>query len=135
MNAFVVDLENKPGALAAMTEAIADKGIDITGLTAATCGDSGSVTLIMNDDTGTRRALVTGRWNYRPIELLTVSLQNTPGAFSKVARKLGDGGVNIESVIQTSMSGGNVSLALATDNPTRAKEILAEHMLVGATRS
>jgi hypothetical protein len=32
MNAFLVDLENKPGALATVAEALAAKGVNITGV-------------------------------------------------------------------------------------------------------
>ena len=43
MNAFIVDLKNKPAELAKVTEAIAQKGIDITGFSGSTCGDNGTV--------------------------------------------------------------------------------------------
>ena len=36
MNAFIVDLENKPAELAKVAEAIAEKGIDITGFSGST---------------------------------------------------------------------------------------------------
>ena len=55
MNAFIVDLKNKPGELAKVAGAIADKGINITGFSGATCGDTGSVVLLTADEAGTRR--------------------------------------------------------------------------------
>lgn len=132
MNAFIVDLKNRPGELAKVAEAIAEKGIDITGFTGATCGDSGSIALMTNDEAGTRRALTDGRWTYRPVELVTASLANKPGTLGQVARRLADAGVNIEAAIPTGMSGGNVHLAFATDNPAKAKEALGEFVLTPA---
>jgi hypothetical protein len=132
VNTFIVDLKNKPSELARVTEAIAQKGIDITAFSGSTCGDSGSLALVTNDEPGTRRALTDGQWKFRTVELVETSLTNRPGALAEVARKLGNAGVNIEAAFPTGMVGDNVHIAFATDNPTKAKEALSE--FVGAHR-
>jgi hypothetical protein len=132
VNAFIVDLKNKPGELAKVTEAIAAKGIDLRGVTGATCGDGGTVTLITNDEAGTQRALTEGQWKFRPIELVTTELVDRPGSFAQASRRLADAGVNIEAALPTGMAGGKIQVAFATDNPARAKQALGEP--VGAQR-
>jgi len=132
MNAFIVDLRNKPGELAKVTEAIAAKGIDITGFSGATCADSGTVALLTNDDAGTRSALTDGHWTYRPFEVVTASLANKPGSLAQAARRLANAGINIEAAVPTEMSGGNVHVGFVTDNPTKAKEALGDLVLVAA---
>ena len=132
MNTFIVDLKNKPSELAQVTEAIAQKGIDITAFSASTCGDSGTLALVTDDEAGTQRALTEGQWKFRTFEPIEASLVNRPGALAEVARKLGKAGVNIEAAFPTGMVGGNVHVAFATDNPAKAKEALGE--LVGASR-
>ncbi len=132
MNGFIVDLKNKPGEIARLAEAIAEKGIDISGFTGATCGDTGSVALITNDEAGTQRVLTHGKWTHRLVELVTASLVNKPGTLAMVTRKLADAGVNIEAALPTGMAGGNMHIAFATDNPAKAKEALGDSMLVGA---
>ena len=132
MNAFIVDLKNKPGELAKVTEAIAAKGIDITGFSGATCSDTGTVALLTNDDAGTRRVLTDGHWTYRPIELVTASLADKPGTLAQVTRRLANAGINIEAAVQTGMSGGNVHVGFVTDNPTKAKEALGDALLEAA---
>jgi hypothetical protein len=134
VNAFIVDLKNKPGELAKVAEAIAQKGIDILGFTGATCGDSGTVALITNDEAGTQRVLTDGQWKYRPIELVTAELAQKPGSLAQATRRLADAGVNIESAVPTGMSGGKVQVAFATDNPVRARQALGEGQPVGAQR-
>ena len=57
MHAFLVELENKPGEFARVTEAIAAKGTDINGVSGSTCGSSGSVALMTDNDDATRTAL------------------------------------------------------------------------------
>ena len=132
MNAFIVDLKNKPGELAKVTEAIASKGIDITGFSAAVCSETGSVAFVTNDETGTRQALTDGHWKYRPIELVTASLADRPGSLAQATRRLANAGINIEAAVPTGMSGGNVHVGFVTDNPGKAKEALGEMLLVAA---
>jgi hypothetical protein len=131
VNTFIVDLKNKPGELAKVTEAIAQKGIDITAFSGSTCGDSGSLALVTNDEAGTGRALSEGQWKFHAIELVETSLANRPGSLAEVTRRLANAGVNIEAAFPTGMSGSNVQVAFATDNPAKAKQALAE--LVGAS--
>jgi hypothetical protein len=131
VNTFIVDLRNKPSELARVTEAIAQKGIDITAFSGSTCGDSGTLALVTNDEAGTHRALTEGQWKFRTIEAIETSLANRPGALAEVARRLGKAGVNIEAAFPMGMAGGGVQIAFATDNPKKAKEALGE--LVGAT--
>jgi hypothetical protein len=132
MNAFLIDLSNKPGELARIAEAIADKGIDITAFTGATCGDSGTVAIMTNDEAGTAKALGQGGFRHRTVELVSASLANKPGSLATAARRLADAGVNIEAAMPTGMTGGNVQLAFATDNPAKAREALGETVTAGA---
>ena len=132
MNAFIVDLKNKPSELAKVAEAISQKGIDITGFSGATCGDSGTLALATDNDVATQRVLTDGGWTFRTIELVETTLANRPGVLAETARKLGSAGVNIEAAFPTSMSGSNAHIVFATDNPAKAKQALRE--LVGANR-
>jgi hypothetical protein len=132
VNAFIVDLKNQPGELAKVAEAIAGQGVNITGFTSATCGDTGTVVLTTSDEAATRRALTDGRWTYRPVELVTASLADKPGSLAQVTRKIANAGVNIEAAIPTGMAGGNMHISFATDNPSKAKEALGEFLLTPA---
>jgi hypothetical protein len=131
VNTFIVDLKNKPSELARVTEAIAQKGIDITAFSGVTCGDSGTLALITNDEAGTHRVLTDGQWKFHTVEVIGASVGNKPGALAELARKLGKAGVNIEAAFPTGMTGGNVQIVFATDNPKKAREALGD--LVGAT--
>jgi hypothetical protein len=132
MNAFIVELKNKPGELARATEAIALKGINILGFTGATCGDSGSIVLLTNDEAGTKQALGDAGFRPREVELVVASLANQPGTLAATARRLADAGVNIEAALPTGMEGGKVSVAFATDNPAKARQVIGETVAAGA---
>jgi hypothetical protein len=124
MNVFIVELNDQPGELARVAEAVARKGIDITGFSGATSGGRGSVALLTSDEAGTRAALSEGGFNAREVEVATASLENQPGTLAAAARKLADAGINIEAALPTAMSGGNVTIAFATDQPARAQSVL-----------
>ena len=115
MNAFIVDLKNKPGELAKVAGAIADKGINITGFSGATCGDTGSVVLLTADEAGTRQALSAVGYKAREVELVSAALADRPGSLAEAARQLANAGVNIEAAVPVGMSGGDFHVASATD--------------------
>ena len=132
MNAFIVDLEDRPGSIAAVAEALAMKGINITSMAGIASRGAGSAAILTNDEAGTRKALADGRFNVREIEVVPGAIEDRPGAFAEVARKLAEAGVNLEAVLPTGMSGGKVSIAFATSQAAKAREALGA--LAGAAR-
>ena len=132
MNIFIVDLKHQPGELAKATEAIAQKGINITAFSGMTCGSSGTVALLTSDDAGARRALTEAGYRPREIEVVTSTLGHTPGTLAATARKLADAGINVEVALPTSMADGKVTVAWATDQPAKARGVLGAAEPVGA---
>jgi len=124
MNAFIVDLKDQPGELARVAEAIAQKGINITAFTGLTTGGSGAVLLATNDEEGTRRALADAGCEVRDVELVAASIDDKPGALAAAARKLADARINIQAALPMGMSQGKVSMAFATDQPAKARELI-----------
>ena len=124
MNVFIVELNDQPGELARVAEAIARKGIDITGFSGLTSGGRGMVALMTSDEGGTRAALSEGGFNAREVEVATVSLVHEPGTLATAARKLADAGINVEAAVQNGAAGSEVTVAFATDQPARAQGVL-----------
>ena len=98
MNAFIITLDNRPGALADIAAAIAEKGINIAGVAGATEGGTGTIALVTNDEAGTRSALEGAGARFRQVALASAALEDKPGVLADAARKLADAGVNIELV-------------------------------------
>jgi hypothetical protein len=125
MKAFLVELENKPGSLARVAEAIAAKGINIEGISGTTCDQSGRVAIVTRDEAGTRLALGEAKAKFKEMEATETSLRHAPGTFAKAARRLADAGINVEAIFPTGMQGQDVSVAFVTDQPAKAREVLA----------
>ena len=131
MRAFIVELQNRPGGLTALAEAIAERGINITNVVGATCGGSGSLGIITNDEASTKTVLDGGSFSYRQIDLVTAALDDKPGTLGAAARRLADAGVNIELLLPTGMEGGKISVAIGVDNVSLAQQALGELSTAG----
>lgn len=125
MQVFLVDLKNKPGELARVTEAIAAKGINIQAFSGATCSDSGRVALMTSDEPATRTILKESDFNYTELEATDAAFRHEPGALAKAARRLADAGINIEAAMPVGMEGNEVHVAFVTSDPVKAKQVLS----------
>jgi len=92
MKAFIVELPNQPGSLAMVAEAVAEKGINITGVAGATSGELGSVSFTTDDESGTRTALGAKGWVYREVPIVRTSMEHRPGTLAAAARRLAGAG-------------------------------------------
>jgi len=128
MNAFLVDLENKPGELARVAEVIAAKGVNITAVSGSTCGSSGRVALMASDDAATRIALGEARCTFSEMEVTVATLIHEPGSLAKACRRLADAGVNVEALMPIGMQGSDVQVAFVTNEPAKAREVFAHAM-------
>ena len=133
MRAFIIQAENRPGALADLAEALGQRGINITGVAGSTSGSTGAIALITNDDSGTRSILDERGADYRESELVAAGMEDKPGTLGDAARRLADRGVNIEAIMPTGMQGGRVTVAFAVDDVTAAREALGDMAMAGTT--
>ncbi|HEY8439327.1 MAG TPA: ACT domain-containing protein [Candidatus Limnocylindrales bacterium] len=125
MHAFLIDLDNKPGTLADVADALGRKGINIENIAGATCGDHGRVAVVTADDAGARQALRGIGATFDELETVEASLANKPGSLAEAARRLADAGVNIEAILPAGMSGGNVTASFVTKDAARARDVLS----------
>jgi hypothetical protein len=99
---LTVRLEDRPGELARLGEALGGAGVNVDGFSGTTSGGQGEIHLLVEDAASARSALegagiqVTGER-----EVLVVDAPNNPGELGKAARRLADAGVNIEVAFPT----------------------------------
>ena len=131
MNAFIISAPNKPGELARIAEAIALKGINVTSIASIGWQEAGAIALTTNDESGTRSAL-SGIGNVEELEIIPVSLEDRPGTLAAASQKLADAGINIELVLPMGMREGKVTVAFATSDNVRARELIGSGTLATA---
>jgi hypothetical protein len=125
MHAFIIELADKPGALADVTEAIAAKGVNIVSVSGTTCGDMGRVAIATEDSADARAALADMGAKFEQKEITTTPLPHQPGSLAKAARQLASKGVNIESVLLLGMKGNDIEVGFVTSDPAKARDALA----------
>lgn len=98
MKDLAIELENRPGALADMGEALGRAGVSIEGGGAWVVGGKGVAHFLFEDGAAARRALEAA--GIRVLAERDVVVQRlkqaVPGQLGQLTRKMADAGVNIE---------------------------------------
>lgn len=94
---LTVILENRPGTLAAMAEALARAGINIQGGGGYPVEGRGVMHILVEDAAAARRALEgSGATVDSERDVVITSVEDRPGALADVCRRAADAGVNID---------------------------------------
>lgn len=126
MQAFIVDLPNRPGSLAAVCKALGGGGINITGAAGATTGETGTLAFTADDHAGARNVLEAGGWPYRQVEAVQAALEHRPGSLGEAARLMADAGVNIETTFATGMEGNKLVFVFGVSDAGAARAALGD---------
>lgn len=120
MTAFLVPLENRPGALAAVLEAIAPYDVNVM-FCAVTVDERGALCLVAQDEGAVSRALDEAGLTYAERAALTVRLPNRPGTGASLARTLAANLVNIEAFLPVEIGRGEAAVVLVVDDLDTAR--------------
>jgi hypothetical protein len=112
-----VTVEDRPGGLADVGEALGNASINIEGLCGIGLGDRGVIHLLVEDGAAARSALeAAGLTVESESEAIVSDLSgdvNTPGTMGRMARAVSDAGVNMRAVY---LATGNRAVAVTDDN-------------------
>jgi len=120
---FEILINDRPGELAKVTDALAMNGVNIMAIASERC-ENPIIRIVTDDEQSTRSALKKANMKFRENELMVIELQDRPGELSKMAKKLAKAGVNVESIHILGKGTSTTSVALVVDNYKKASEIL-----------
>jgi hypothetical protein len=110
---LTVTLEDRPGALADMGDALGRAGVNIDGIAGATGSGSPQIHILVEDAETAQAALTEAGIEVGPArDVVMMSFENRPGEMGEIGRRIADTGTNIE-VVYISCDG---QLVLATSN-------------------
>jgi hypothetical protein len=97
---IVIEVENKPGALAALAAAVSDAGVNLAAATFTGNGDTAELHILVPYAEPVRHALaITHRAVVtREHEVVVVEVEDNPGVLADLTRKIADAGVNIDTI-------------------------------------
>ena len=126
MRDCAIQLSNNPGDLARVAQALGRRGVNIKALAAITVNATAMTRILPDDIVVARSALEAANIRFTESEVHLVLLENKPGVLASVTSRLGDEGVNLEALYVTGLADDLVELAIASDNPKKAKKVLEE---------
>jgi hypothetical protein len=96
---LVIDIENKPGALAEVAAAISDAGVNIAAATCVGPGERAELHILVPHAEAVRHALAISHVAVtREREVVVVDVEDRPGVLADLTRKIARAGVNIDLV-------------------------------------
>ena len=126
MRDCAIQLTNHPGDLARVAQALARRGVNIKALAGMSIGGAAMARILPDDIVVARSAFEAANIRFTESEVHLVLLENKAGVVANVTNRLGDAGINLEAIYVTGITADLVELAIATDNPKKAKKILEE---------
>ncbi len=91
-----VFLENRPGALADVTDVLRESGIDLRVLTVAETGEFGILRIIVSNPEAAVRALSKAGYTSEQTDVVAVEIGDRPGGLYELARVTGEASINID---------------------------------------
>lgn len=125
---LVIHLDNRPGALARATEALARAGVNVEGICGYGHADAGAMHFLVSERDAAVTALEDAGFPVvREREVVVEEVPNEPGVIARYSRRLSAANLNVEAVY---LAAGN-RLVVVTDDVDRARDAMLE-MRAGA---
>lgn len=121
-----IQLTNHPGDLARVAQALARRGVNIKALVGMSIGGVAIARILPDDIVVARSAFEAANIRFTESEVHLVLLENKAGVLADVTNRLGEAGINLEAIYVTGIADDLIELAIASDNPKKAKKILEE---------
>jgi hypothetical protein len=93
---FTIFVEDRPGQVAKLARALADRGINILAFQAFPSGGKSVTRIVVDNPATAKAALSAGGYNYTEAEVAQVALPHRPGQLARAASRLGDANINID---------------------------------------
>ena len=127
---IVVLVRESPDALARVTEAVSEAGVNIEAIDGRLAGEFGVMSLSTDDDDAALQALLKAGLRAVTSEAVLFHLEDRSGALAEVARLFNDHGLNVRTIHTLHRRGGHAIVAVTTDNDALARSLLGRERLL-----
>jgi hypothetical protein len=121
---LTVALEDRPGQLASLGEALGKAGVNVEGMSAVTHEGRGIIHVLVEDVAAARAALegagIKVEGETEPLLIDMTADADRPGALGEIARKIADAGVNVQVVYLATRTRG----VMVTSDNAKARAAL-----------
>lgn len=118
-------MENKPGQLVHVTEALTEAGIDIRAMSLADTKDFGIVRMLVSDCNKAQAAMREKGFMSTITKVMCIAMDDHPGGLGAVTTRLAKAGVNIDYLYACiTVIGKNAYIVMHVDDEAKACEVL-----------
>ncbi|MFW5843136.1 MAG: ACT domain-containing protein [Spirochaetota bacterium] len=126
-----IELENQPGRIHRVTNALAEAGINLRAMTVSDRRSTGVLRLIVSDIAAARTVLMNMHQPADVCEVLALRLDDRPGSLSELLEALVGARINVEYLYAFALPGGVAVTVLQTSDNPRCEEILSDQGVSG----
>ncbi|GIW71894.1 MAG: hypothetical protein KatS3mg102_1436 [Planctomycetota bacterium] len=121
---IIVELDNRPGALAAVLDRLAQAGVNALAVCAYATDGKGAVHVVPDQVARAKEALRQAGVAFRTTLVVVAVTQDVPGAAAEIARRIAERGINLEHCYATGIGRGEARVVLRAADNAGAKEAL-----------
>jgi hypothetical protein len=117
-------MSDQAGRLSEITAALAGAKVNIANICAYGMEQEATFMLIVDSNAKAKKALAPLGTEIKEHDVVIVEMQNKPGELQKVAKKIGDAGINIYYMYGTSSSARSGNCIFATSDDAHAIKLI-----------
>lgn len=121
--------EDRPGAMAAVIDLLAEQQINIVRIEGKTFDRLAVFELVVDRTEDAMRLLSQRGFQVVSDDLISLRIPDQPGALARVTRQLGEARISMRGISTLQRQDGYCFVALSTDNDTLARELLRDVLL------
>jgi hypothetical protein len=118
-------VEDRPGMLGQVADALGEKGVSIRAFMAAVMDGRGFIRVVVDRPAIAKRIFAAHGWKTTDDEVIEVTVPDRPGSVGRVADRLGEAGINIlYAYLGTASAAKKMNLYLAVNDVKAAVKAL-----------
>ena len=126
---IIVFVEDEPGMLARVAEALGQQGVNIEAIDGRQAGEFGVISLCTSDDDAALSALLAAGLRAVTSEAVVFHLEDKPGALAAVARRFGEHRLNVRTIHIMHRRAGHAIVAVTTEDDALARSLIGRESL------
>ena len=120
-----VHMENRPGALAELTESLTESGVNLLAISVPDTGEFGTVRILPDNIEDAKAAVRDAGMPHTAVDVLAVHLPHRPGSMAQMARLLAEEQVVVRYAYATNPDGAEHGMCvLRVDDIHKAESVL-----------
>lgn len=121
---FRINVGSKSNDILRITELLAECGINLVTVSTEKIGENIVVRLLTQDNEACTHCLMKADIDYEARQVLIADVEDRPGQWARVAKRLSDAGLEIQASYLLSREANRMEFVFAVDDPKKGEQVL-----------